>query len=94
MLANFQPPPPPRFPLDPNFSTVKVHPSEGRLRLYLWHLTSPAIYTQSKSHYLMISTDKNHTRSTWKRQEAEYGSEESCLSMRPFKEISAYNSFS
>lgn len=46
MLANFQPPPPPRFPLGPIFSTVKVHPAEGRRRLFLWTFTSPAICTQ------------------------------------------------
>lgn len=47
-LTNFQPPPPPRFPRGPSFSTVKFHPFEGRLLLYLWHFTSPAICKQAK----------------------------------------------
>lgn len=51
-LTNFQPPPPPRFPFDPSFSTVKFHPSDGRRRLYLWHFTSPANCTQVKHHII------------------------------------------
>lgn len=42
-LTNFQPPPFPRLPRDPSISTVKFQPSEGRLRLYLWHFTFFAI---------------------------------------------------
>ena len=42
-LTNFQPPPFPRFPRGPSFSITIFHPSEDRLRLYLWHFTSPAI---------------------------------------------------
>lgn len=73
MLANFQPPPPPRFPWCPNFSTVKVHPSEGRRRLYLWHFTSPAICTQPKPHHSKRSTSKNqqHTGQRSKAVEKE-----------------------
>ena len=51
-LTNFQPPPPPRFPRGPIFSTVKFHPSEGRRRLYLWHFTSPANCTQAKPYHM------------------------------------------
>lgn len=57
-LTNFQPPPPPRFPRGPIFSTMKFHPSEGRRRLYLWHFTSPANCTTKTISYegFMIQT--------------------------------------
>lgn len=41
-LMNFQPPPEPRLPCGPSFSTMYAHPSSGRRLLYLWHFTSPA----------------------------------------------------
>lgn len=43
MLTNFQPPPFPRLPRGPSFSTVNFQPSLGRRLLYLWHCTLPAI---------------------------------------------------
>lgn len=47
-LTNFQPPPPPRLSRGPSFSTVKFQPCVGRLRLYLWHFTSPATWRKKR----------------------------------------------
>lgn len=53
-LINFQPPPFPRFPCGPSFSTMIFHPSADRLRLYLWHFTSPAICTEARPHHYEV----------------------------------------
>ena len=45
-LTNFHPPPSPRFPFGPSFSTVKFQPLEGRRLLYLWRITFPATCIQ------------------------------------------------
>lgn len=50
-LTNFQPPPPPRLPRGPSFSTVNFQPSSGRRLLYLWLFTFPAICRQTKPHH-------------------------------------------
>lgn len=66
MLTNFQPPPPPRLPRGPSFSTVNFQPSLGRRLLYLWHCTMPAICGKKTTSLISYNRGKNvHLYKNW-----------------------------